>query len=308
MISVIMSIYKEPKDYLYKSIESILNQTYSDFEYIIVLDKPDNEQALKLLQDYKKADNRLIILVNKKNMGLTKSLNRALQIASGDYIARMDADDIAEKNRFEKQMEYLMNNSLDFIGSSMRRITESGKILYDQTNLSYSPKCIAELLEYDNCVPHPSWLLKKSVYDKLGGYKDIKACEDYDFLLRARKAGFQIGICDAILMNYRINTQGISRTNSLKQLLTSDFLQKNLKNIDSIEQNDIDNYLKSKNTPLAANKYEKALTKMNMTLENIKKGHKMEFLCLPLLIFESKYIWINLKKIAKMQKIKRKYL
>ena len=258
LISVVMSVYNETEQYLKQSIESILSQTYKDFEYIIIIDNPDNSKAISLIKQYGKKDKRIKVLYNERNIGLTSSLNKGLGCASGQFIARMDADDIAEPKRFELQLAYLKKNKLDLIGSQARRISETGQIVNPLTNLSYSYAKIAKLLRYDDCVLHPSWLVKREVYETLNGYREISTCEDYDFLLRALKAGFKIGICDEILMNYRINTKGISRSNGLKQMLSSEYLRKNFSDIDSVTQEQIDLYLADKLSAEKTERYEKA--------------------------------------------------
>ncbi len=307
MISVIMSIYNEKEEYLQKSIESILNQTFKDFEYIIIIDNPLNEDAINIVNKYSDIDKRIKAYINKKNIGLTGSLNRALSYVQGEYIARMDADDISEPNRFELQYKYLNMLNLDIVGSSLRKISESGEIINELTNKSFNPDTIKKLLMYDNPVAHPSWFLKKQVYDVLDGYREIKACEDYDFLLRAVKKNFRIGICDSITLNYRVNTFGISRTNGLRQMLTSDYLQRNIKRIESITQSEIDEHINKKISAESNASYEIAVKSMNEIFEHIKKGRYIYGLKLPFLLFESKYIMYNYKKIILMRFIKIKY-
>lgn len=107
LVSVIMSNYNTPEEYLRDSIESVLNQTYSNFEFIII-DDCSTDNSLEIIKSYK--DERIVLLENEKNFGITKSLNRGLEIAQGQYVARMDADDVCLPERFEKQVEYLENN------------------------------------------------------------------------------------------------------------------------------------------------------------------------------------------------------
>ena len=110
LISVIMSVYNEPESILRAAVESILKQTFRDFEFIIVMDSPENETNKSVLAEYAKADDRLNLLFNEKNEGLTFSLNRALQYAKGMYIARMDADDVSLPLRLELQKDWLEKN------------------------------------------------------------------------------------------------------------------------------------------------------------------------------------------------------
>lgn len=107
LVSVIMTNYNTPESFLREAIDSVLGQTYSNFEFIIV-DDCSTDDSLEVIDSY--ADPRIKIIKNDKNIGLTKSLNKAMKIASGEYIARMDSDDICYPKRFEKQVEFLNTN------------------------------------------------------------------------------------------------------------------------------------------------------------------------------------------------------
>ncbi len=107
LVSVIMTNYNTPEEYLRQAIDSILNQTYSNLEFIIV-DDCSTDNSLSVIESYE--DKRIIILKNSKNIGLTKSLNKALAVCEGEFIARMDSDDISEPERFEKQIQYLKDH------------------------------------------------------------------------------------------------------------------------------------------------------------------------------------------------------
>ncbi|QFJ55859.1 glycosyltransferase family 2 protein [Pseudobutyrivibrio xylanivorans] len=114
MISVIMSVFNEKIDWIKQSVQSILNQTYANLEFIIVIDNPNVDKSVLLyLNGLPHIDSRVKILMNEKNVGLAISLNRALAVATGELIARMDADDISEIDRLEKEIKYLMNHKLD---------------------------------------------------------------------------------------------------------------------------------------------------------------------------------------------------
>ena len=103
LISVILSTYNEPCDMIVKSIDSILNQTYRTFELILINDNPAREELDILLNKYEKSDSRIIYNKNTENEGLVYCLNKAVGLATGDYIARMDADDISRPDRLELQ-------------------------------------------------------------------------------------------------------------------------------------------------------------------------------------------------------------
>ena len=110
-VSVVMSVFNAEK-YLAEAVDSILGQTSTDFELILIDDKSTDGSG-KILTQYAQADPRVVILENRENMGLTKSLNRGLAVAKGEYIARMDADDISVPDRFAKQVAFLDENPDD---------------------------------------------------------------------------------------------------------------------------------------------------------------------------------------------------
>ena len=139
-ISVLMSVYHEPIDWLALSVDSILNQSFSDFEFIIIVDDPNNQEAINYIRQKEEEDNRIVLLINEENVGLTKSLNKGLKIAKGNYIARMDADDISYPERFEKQFTFMESHpSVILLGTGVRyfgdlRERETRQIIYQSDN------------------------------------------------------------------------------------------------------------------------------------------------------------------------------
>lgn len=306
-ISVIMSVYNEPIEYLRLSVNSILSQTYRNIQFIIVLDNPENNQLLNYLLNYEKKDNRVLLLRNPINIGLTASLNRALEVADGKYIARMDADDISEPNRIEKQIAYIKLFELDLVGCETRWISSTNEVIKKRHNKSYPPQCIDAWLMYEDCIAHPSWLVKHTVYRSLKGYRDIKACEDYDFLLRARRKGYKLGICDEVLLSYRINDKGISQNNLLRQVLSSYYLQKNYRKIDKITQDDIDKYLAKRNTLENNKNYVQGIQYLYVASNNAKRKSIGLLWNLLLSVRTSRFVWINLRMIVNLIFIRKKY-
>lgn len=230
MISVIMSTYKEDERLLRESIESILNQTYKDFEYIIILDYPDNDVHKSVIEEYALKDDRIHFYINEKNMGLTDSLNRGLSLCHGEYIARMDADDISLPNRLERQMKYLEKNHYDLIGGITEMINENGSLLYSIKNVPTDPKKINKALRYSQCIAHPTWLGKKEVFEKNAGYRHMPLCEDYDFTLRAVLNGFVISNLNETVLKYRMTSNSISRSNLFEQYLYMSYITNEYKN------------------------------------------------------------------------------
>lgn len=231
-----MSTYNETKEELFLSINSILNQTYKNIEFIIVNDNPERDDLRKILTSFD--DERIVVIENKENKGLVYSLNNALNASKGKYIVRMDADDVSVNNRIEKELKYLLNNNLDLVGSWCICIDENGKEIEKIKKISTNNN-IVKNLKYECTFAHPTWICKKSLYEKLNGYRNITACEDHDFVLRARKMGCKFGNIPEYLLMYRVRKNGVSSLSSEIQYLTAHYLSKNCNRINSITQEEI---------------------------------------------------------------------
>ena len=182
-ISVIMSVYNG-MPYLEQAVESIFRQTFEDFEFFIVDDASTDEtwRYLKSLRDM-----RIKLIQNKKNLGLAASLNIALRQAQGDFVARMDADDISLSIRFEEQINFLQKHpTIDICGSFVNVIDETDKII-GQIKKPTSDKEIKKELFWLTPLLHPTWFAKKEVFRKLNGYDEKwDYVEDFEFLIRAK--------------------------------------------------------------------------------------------------------------------------
>ena len=181
-ISVIMSVYNGEK-YLREAIESILNQTFTDFEFLIVNDG-STDGSLEIIQSYQ--DERIRVINNEQNIGLTKSLNKAIKQARGEYIARQDADDISLPNRFEEQIKYFEKHpETAILGTSKYVIDEDGKILRKEIALL---KPNSKNLLKTNVLRHGSVMFRKAIVDELGGYNELlRYSQDYELWLRIVK-------------------------------------------------------------------------------------------------------------------------
>src|SRR3989344_9088834 len=182
-ISVIMSVYNG-MPFLREAVESILKQTYKNFEFIIV-DDGSRDTSWKYLQCLN--DTRIKVIKNKRNLGLAASLNKALKEVQGDFVARMDADDVSLPRRLETQLEFLeKNRNIDICGSYVRVIDEDGKII-GQIKKPLTDSKIKKELFWLTPLLHPTWFVKKEVFRKLNGYDERwDYVEDFEFLIRAK--------------------------------------------------------------------------------------------------------------------------
>ena len=290
MISVIMSTYKEDERLLRESIESILNQTYRDFEYIIILDYPDNDVHKSVIEEYALKDDRIHFYINEKNMGLTDSLNRGLSLCHGEYIARMDADDISLPDRLERQMKYLEKNHYDLIGGITEMINENGSLLYSIKSVPTDPKKINKALRYSQCIAHPTWLGKKEVFEKNAGYRHMPLCEDYDFTLRAVLNGFVISNLNEAVLKYRMTSNSISRSNLFEQYLYMSYITNEYKNKGIASVDKAYAYVQQHLNEKDSDKYLKANVIFNRMLQEMSDKQLLPFIkdgfCL---LFSSKY-------------------
>lgn len=290
MISVIMSTYKEDERLLRESIESILNQTYRYFEYIIILDYPDNDVHKSVIEEYALKDDRIHFYINEKNMGLTDSLNRGLSLCHGEYIARMDADDISLPDRLERQMKYLEKNHYDLIGGITEMINENGSLLYSIKSVPTDPKKINKALRYSQCIAHPTWLGKKEVFEKNAGYRHMPLCEDYDFTLRAVLNGFVISNLNEAVLKYRMTSNSISRSNLFEQYLYMSYITNEYKNNRIASVDKAYAYVQQHLNETDSDKYLKANVIFNRMLQEMSDKQFLSFIkdgfCL---LFSSKY-------------------
>lgn len=278
LVSIIMSTYKEEEIFLRQAIESILNQSYKDFEYIIILDNPDNNLHIRIIKEYANLDKRIKFYVNEKNMGLTASLNKGLGLAKGKYICRMDADDISINKRIENQKRYLEENNYDLIGGISQMIDENGKSIYSIKKVPTNMDKIKKALRYNQIISHPTWFGKKEVFEKLNGYRNMPLCEDYDFTLRAVLNGYKISNIDETVLKYRMTSSSISRSNLYEQYLFARFITKKYSKNKIADIKEAKQYVNNHNDDRKAKRYFKANARFNIALKDIEEKRYFKFI------------------------------
>lgn len=309
LVSVIMSTYNEEMEWIKQSLDSILNQTYKNIEFIIVIDNPQNKDLINILNEYQKRDNRIKLIINKQNIGIANSLNKALEICNGKYIARMDADDISYSNRIYSQIDFLEANNIEFLYTPVMYIDEEGNELFNSNLDNYNINAIKKILTITNISVHPTWFCKKEVFEELEGYREIKYAEDYDFSLRALNKGFKIAKLNEVLLKYRIRNTGISQSNIYEQFMIAKIIimanKKNkLENFESIRDS-IDEFLNN----ISLEDKEKFI-KMNkffsLSIEHLRsKKYGASIVMAIKAITQSHYGIDKYKNLFRVQKIKR---
>lgn len=204
-VSVIMGVYNlENEAILRKAIDSILKQTYKDFEFIIC-DDGSQDKTVELVKKLCQDDNRVVLLYNEVNKGLAYTLNKCLEVAKGQYIARMDADDQSNPDRLEKQVKFLDEHlEYDIVASNANVFDDNG--IYSK--LEYNEIIKKDDFLRNSPVIHPSIMVRKEAYDLVGGYRDIPMTlrtEDYDLFMRMVAKGIKIYTIQEKLLNYRVD-------------------------------------------------------------------------------------------------------
>lgn len=205
IISVIMGVYND-SIFLEEAIQSILNQTFSDFEFIICNDCSTESKVEDILKKYAKIDNRIIIINNQVNSGLAKSLNKCLSIAKGKYIARMDSDDRSLPNRFEVEKNFLDNHkSVAVCGSQTFYINNEG-VRYKKSEIDKPIIIDFDYAVKKSCLIHPTVMMRKSALNQVNGYtvnENTLRAEDYDLWCKLTYCGYKLINLPDILFEYR---------------------------------------------------------------------------------------------------------
>jgi len=217
-VSVLMSVYNGER-YLKESIESILNQTFSDFEFIIVDDGSQDSTAM-ILRDYR--DPRMVLLSNEVNIGLTRSLNRGLAVVRGTFIARQDADDVSLPNRIEKQVAFLKAHpAIGILGSCCRLIDGEGRRLWLYRVPAYDLNIRWKSL-LENPFAHPSVMMRRDILTENGLTYDetLQVAQDYDLWTRMMRYTQGTNLSEP-LIHYRLS-RGVTRTRREAQITNHD--------------------------------------------------------------------------------------
>lgn len=199
--------------YLAPAVDSVLKQTFGDLE-LIVIDDHSRDGAVQALDQ---RDPRLRIMQNP-GRGIVAALNAGAAAARGAYLARMDGDDIAHRQRITTQLAYLEDHPrIGIAGTQVEIFTDGGApaqgyaLYQDWINGLLTPEAIAREIFVESPIPHPSAMLRRCVFDRLGGYHDTPWAEDYDLWLRAFAAGIAMGKPRGKLLRWRDAAQRLSR-------------------------------------------------------------------------------------------------
>ena len=204
-VSVIMGVYNDEK-FVTDAIQSILNQTYTNFEFIIC-DDCSKDSSPNVIETFAQKDPRIVILHNSTNQGLATSLNNCIAVANGEYIARMDSDDVALPIRLQEEVSFLDSHpEYAVVGAQVEYINNNSEP-YRTSNFATDISTTDVIHRVS--VVHPTTMIRKSVIDEVHGYtvnKMTRRAEDYDLWCKIVEKGYALHNLDKILLKYREDT------------------------------------------------------------------------------------------------------
>jgi glycosyltransferase involved in cell wall biosynthesis len=202
-VTVLMPVYNASK-YLAEAIESILNQTFTNFEFLII-DDGSSDRSAEIINSY--SDPRIRLVTNEKNLGISETLNKGIELAQTELVARMDADDISYPERIEKQLEYFKNNpECALLSSWAREVTEDRTPIYTS---EFNSSFYYYILNFECWIYHPTVMYKRSAVRDVGGYS-VQYCEDYDLWWKLSRK-YEIANLSHVLLDYRSSEKSLCR-------------------------------------------------------------------------------------------------
>ncbi len=211
LISVVLPVYNGQK-YLAEAIDSILAQTFANFE-LIMIDDGSTDGSLQIMRNYEQNDARVRV-VARENRGLATTLNDSIDIARGEWLARMDQDDIALPYRFERQLAWLKETGADISGSWVQRFGSSDKRV---VRLRESNEAIRMEMLFCSPFAHPTVMMRAALAKRLRYDSAWEKAEDYDLWERAAEDGWKMTNQPEVLLLYRVHESQISSTTSVRQ-------------------------------------------------------------------------------------------
>ena len=220
-VSILMSVFNTPVEYLVESIESIINQTFEDYEFIIINDGSTDADVVSLLKEYEGKYEKVILINNKENLGLTRSLNIGIDKCQGKYIARMDSDDIAKPERIFKQYVYLENNpNVSVLGTDVEQIKQKGLHIAPFRNYMENEERFKIKMLFNNVGPvHPTVMIRRDflLENNIRYREAVRKTQDYALWIDCVKAGGKFACLTDKLLLYRVHKGQITNHNSDEQ-------------------------------------------------------------------------------------------
>jgi glycosyltransferase involved in cell wall biosynthesis len=223
-ITVLMPVYNAGK-YLTQAVDSILNQTFTDFEFLII-DDGSTDNSVEIIKSY--SDRRIRLVINEQNLGISATLNKGIELSSCELVARMDADDISYPERLKKQFDYFLAFPETVMLSTSVRFIDNENKSNEVQIVDHFFNCY--FINFICAQYHPTIMYKRSVVIGHGGYK-MRYSEDFDLWWRLMAANLKIGHLNEILLDYRNSDNSLSKVlkNQEYEDSAAELLRRNLR-------------------------------------------------------------------------------
>jgi glycosyltransferase involved in cell wall biosynthesis len=197
-VSILIPIYNAER-FVRETLDTVITQTFPDFE-CLTIDDGSTDGSLAILQDYAARDERFRV-ITRPNKGLVATLNEGIELARGEFLARLDADDLCDPRRLELQVDRMRRDpDLVALGSGAWAIDESGRLLGDYSRPAMTHEQIESAhLQGHSAIHHPAAMLRTSAVRQVGGYRDFVPCEDFDLWLRLGEIGRLANLPDRLI-------------------------------------------------------------------------------------------------------------
>lgn len=220
-VSVIMTFFNESAALLKRSVDSILNQTFQDFEFIIIAGNPENISGIEFLKGMSSGNNKIIFQIAEKKLLMTVCLNRAIRLAKGKYIALQESDDESLPERLERELAIMENNeAIDVVGTAIAYINDADKRLLVKR---FYPEHPRKAFNRFTAIAHPTYLLKKELFERYGYYnesEEVRHSPDHELWCRWIIQGVRFYNIPEVMFNY-FQSSANGRNKNAKKTLRS---------------------------------------------------------------------------------------
>ncbi len=211
LVSVIMANYNCGR-YIREAIDSIIEQTYDNWELIIV-DDASTDGSLEVIDSF--VDDRIVVITNEKNQGLAKSLNIGIEASRGaDFVARLDSDDIALPDRIEKQLNYMLDHpNISICGANIEMFSDEDYSVIYTTRLKEDNASLMAYMPFSSPIPHSTWFVRMNAFDSFSYDIQYRSSQDYELMSRVLESRMEIACVPEVLVRYRVRSTSISHSN-----------------------------------------------------------------------------------------------
>lgn len=301
-LTVLMTTYNETKDIFCGAMDSLLNQSIKDFDVLVIVDNPNNKEIIETLEAYKLQDKRVNYVMNEENLGLPLSLNKGIEMINTPFIARMDADDISEYDRLEKQLTFLKNNTnVDLLGTNITYMDSNSNILYKRNDIPITREKIKHAMKYVNIMSHPTFMGKTAIFKEYK-YRNLRYAQDYDLVCRLLEDDKIVQNLPEHLLKYR-QVEIANEKKIVRQKITHYCVQ-SMYSKGRLRETDIEKYIGQELDSVNESKLIKAIKLYDNAVLCLRENKKLEFIKNMCLSFSlSKYQRKHIINVLKYKRI-----